>query len=136
MILWFISVYSQLQICYNRNTRLRHGTWWERDKFINHSKYMKVSGWKLIKAAHENFTTFTKKPCVGVFFMRLLQSSLLKRDCKNLKHPGFYTTYSFENLFSEPWYKNDLKNGESQKNTFYNSHQKQPPEVFYVKRCC
>ena len=43
-----------------------------------------------------------KKPVLESFFMRLLQSSLLKRDCKNLKQPGFYTTYSFENLFSEP----------------------------------
>ena len=39
-----LSIYSQLQICYNRNTRLCHSTWWERDELINHSKYITGSG--------------------------------------------------------------------------------------------
>ena len=29
---FFISVYLQLQICHNRNTHLRHSSWWEGDE--------------------------------------------------------------------------------------------------------
>ena len=47
---WKSSVRSYIKslrnICYNRNTLLRHSTWWEHDKLINQSEYVIGSGRK------------------------------------------------------------------------------------------
>ena len=86
----FISVCSQLQICYNRNTLLRHSIWWERNELINQSKDIIGSGWKqcsITKVLLKNVTIFTGKYlCWSLFFNKEILSNFIK---KMLKHRCF-----------------------------------------------
>ena len=54
-------------------------------------------------------------------------------DAISLKQSGFCITYYFKRLLSEREYKNNLKNLESQKNIFYNSHIFNVYVIFYNK---
>ena len=51
----------------------------------------------------------------------------------NPKQSGFCTTYSFKIPISERKYKNNLKNRDSQKNVFYNSHKYNVNVMFYYE---
>ena len=80
----FISVYLLLNICYNRNTRLRHSTWWEPGVFSTQSKYTIVSGRKeppvfYNKSCFKNFAIFIGKYlCWSLFLIRNFKATLLK----------------------------------------------------------
>ena len=85
IIFSFISAYSWLQIFYNRNTRLRHSTWRERDKLNNHSKYIIESARKqppvfYTKPVLKNFTIFTGKYLCWDLLLKNFQVTVFKRD--------------------------------------------------------
>ena len=91
------------------NTRLRHSTWWESNKLINHSKYIVGSGVKQVISC-EYCGTF-KITCFEEH-LRPATSIRCYFDTINLKQSGFCTTYYFKIFVRERKYKINLKNNE------------------------
>ena len=81
-----LSAYSQLQISYDRNTRLQYSTWWERAELSHHSKYIidqlkRSHRCSITKAVLKNSTILTGKYLNWSFFLiKIFKADLLKRN--------------------------------------------------------
>ena len=79
----FISVYSQLQICYNRNTCLRHDENAMSSLISQNIKQGQVESshrCHITKAVFKNFAVFTRKClCWRFFLIKNFKANLLRR---------------------------------------------------------
>ena len=120
----FILVCSKLRLCYDRNTRLRQSTWWERHEPINHSEYIigfrskvfyKSCSWRCWNIHKKILVVQSLK--ITCFGEHLQTAASIRSyfDTINLEQSGFCTTSSLKILISERKYKNNLENRGSQK---------------------